>query len=139
MNSKSLAIGLVGSVAITVSSCRVITAPYHYLWRSPEPTPAPTSDVAHPGRPVPVPSPTPRATPRKSTRPSPGASSKPSPAKKSSSTASSSQFPTAKPVPGKPGLVFNPFKPNGAYIDVSGYAAGSKVKDPDTQKIFIVP
>jgi len=45
----------------------------------------------------------------------------------------------AKPVPGKQGLVFNPFNSNGAYIDVSGYAPGSKVKDPDSQKIFVVP
>jgi len=44
----------------------------------------------------------------------------------------------AKPVPGKPGLVFSPFKAN-AYIDVSGYAPGSKVKDPESQKIFVVP
>ena len=43
------------------------------------------------------------------------------------------------PVPGKPGLVFNPFNANGGYIDVSGYASGSKVKDPDSHKIFIVP
>jgi hypothetical protein len=56
-----------------------------------------------------------------------------------SKTTPSAQFPTAKPVQGKPGLVFNPFKPNGSYIDVSGYAPGSKVKDPDSQKIFVVP
>jgi hypothetical protein len=49
------------------------------------------------------------------------------------------QFPVAKAVPGKPGLVFNPFNANGGYIDVSGYAPGSKVKDPDSQQIFIVP
>jgi hypothetical protein len=42
-------------------------------------------------------------------------------------------------VPGKPGLVYNPFDPNGGLIDVSGYASGSKVKDPDSQKIFVVP
>jgi len=57
---------------------------------------------------------------------------------KSSTSTGTAQFPVAKPVPGKPGLVFNPFKSN-AYIDVSGYAPGSKVKDPDTQKIFVVP
>jgi len=42
-------------------------------------------------------------------------------------------------VPDRPGLVFNPFNASGGYIDVSGYAPGSKVKDPTTQKIFIVP
>ncbi len=54
-------------------------------------------------------------------------------------TAAQPQFPTAEPVPGRPGLVFNPYDRNGGYIDVSGYAPGSKVKDPDSQKIFIVP
>ena len=48
------------------------------------------------------------------------------------------QFPTAKPVPNKPGLVFNPFNPS-EYIDVSGYPSGRKVKDPNSGKIFTVP
>ena len=50
-----------------------------------------------------------------------------------------SEFPTAKPVPGKPGYVFSPFDPKGRYVDVSGYTPGSKVKDPWTDKIFVVP
>jgi hypothetical protein len=56
-------------------------------------------------------------------------------------TASSAQptFPTAKPVPGKPGYVFSPFDTKGRYIDVSGYPPGSKAKDPWMDKIFIVP
>jgi len=48
-------------------------------------------------------------------------------------------FPTAKAVPGKPGYVFSPFDTKGRYIDVRGYPAGSKAKDPWTDKIFIVP
>jgi hypothetical protein len=47
-------------------------------------------------------------------------------------------FPTAKPVEGKPGYVYSPFDP-GKYVDVSGYAPGSKVKDPYSGKIFKVP
>jgi hypothetical protein len=47
-------------------------------------------------------------------------------------------FPTAKPVPGKSGYVYSPSDPN-KYVDVSGYAAGSKVKDPYSGKIFLVP
>ena len=47
-------------------------------------------------------------------------------------------FPTAKPVEGKPGYVYSPFDP-GKYVDVSGYAPGSKVKDPYSGKIFLVP
>ena len=48
------------------------------------------------------------------------------------------EFPTAKPVEGKPGYVYSPYEP-GKYVDVSGYAPGSKVKDPYSGKIFLVP
>jgi len=48
------------------------------------------------------------------------------------------EFPTAKPVDGKPGYVYSPFD-SGKYVDVSGYAPGSKVKDPYSGKIFLVP
>jgi hypothetical protein len=49
------------------------------------------------------------------------------------------QYPTAKPVPGKPGYVFSPFDPSGGYVDVTGYSSGQKVKDPYSGKIFLVP
>jgi hypothetical protein len=55
------------------------------------------------------------------------------------SSSTKPMFPTAKAVPGKPGYVFSPFDTKGRYIDVSGYPAGSKAKDPWTDKIFIVP
>ena len=51
---------------------------------------------------------------------------------------SSSAFPTAKAVPDKPGYVFSPFD-SSRYVDVSGYTSGTKVKDPWTDKIFVVP
>jgi hypothetical protein len=35
--------------------------------------------------------------------------------------------------------VFSPFDSSGRYVDVSGYTPGTKVKDPWTDKIFIVP
>ena len=52
---------------------------------------------------------------------------------------STSVFPTAKGVPDKPGYVFSPFDSSGRYVDVSGYTPGTKVKDPWTDKIFVVP
>jgi hypothetical protein len=58
---------------------------------------------------------------------------------KAASQQQQAQFPTAKPVPGKPGYVFSPFDPKGGYVDVSGYPSGSKVKDPYANKIFLVP
>ncbi|MEO5719955.1 MAG: hypothetical protein ABIR71_00610 [Chthoniobacterales bacterium] len=51
---------------------------------------------------------------------------------------SATQFPTAKPVPGKPGYVYS-VDPKGGIVDVTGYKAGDKAKDPYTQQIFIVP
>ena len=52
---------------------------------------------------------------------------------------SQTQYPTAKPVPGKPGYVFSPFDPSGGYVDVTGYSPGQKVKDPYSGKVFLVP
>lgn len=142
MKRRWPSIVLVALIAVGLSGCgvgRAITAPVRYVFHSPEPTPAPNTDVTNPGRPLPVPSPTPRSASRRSSQRSSSATSKPSAAKTTPSTAGAAQFPVAKAVPGRPGLVFNPFKSNGGYIDVSGYAPGSKVKDPDSQKIFIVP
>jgi len=56
----------------------------------------------------------------------------------SRASAPTPSFPTGKPVPGKPGYVFSPFTSE-RYVDVSGFASGTKVKDPWTDKIFIVP
>ena len=56
----------------------------------------------------------------------------------SSTSSNQLAFPTAKPVEGKPGYVYSPFDP-AKYVDVSGYAPGSKVKDPYSGKIFLVP
>ena len=49
------------------------------------------------------------------------------------------KFVKSRSVPDKPGYVFSPFDTSGRYVDVSGYTSGSKVKDPWTDKIFIVP
>src|SRR5437867_4329209 len=135
---------------VASASFHVVTAPVRFVHRqifgeeeSPPPPPpanAPmTSDVSTPGQPVPVATPPP---PRRSVASS-TSKTKTTTTSKSRSSASagaasaSTQFPTAKPVPARPGLVYNPF--GSGYIDVSGYAPGSKVKDPDSQKIFIVP
>ena len=51
-----------------------------------------------------------------------------------------SEFPTAKPVPEKPGFVYNPFDPTSRiFIDVRGKPSGSKLVDPKSGKTFIVP
>src|SRR5262249_9141459 len=142
MIARMLLPALIASGLVGCGVGRVVTAPVRYVFRGPETTrEANASDVTHPGQPVAAPSPTAtgRTASRKSAAPraaSSKASAKPSP---SPQQPASAQFPVAKPVPGRPGLVFNPFNANGGYIDVSGYAPGSKVKDPDSQQIFIVP
>jgi hypothetical protein len=110
------------------------------------------SDVNTPGQPVPprelasaqqrpanerIPSSSATAVPRRTRKETAEVKPRPSPPAHAAST--QLQFPTAKPVPGKPGYVLSPFDPNGRYVDVSGYTPGSKVKDPWTDKIFIVP
>ena len=145
---------------VAVGSYRVATAPVHYALRrhSNEPTMVGTtdaveSDVTQPGHPASSTqvAPAPRSPrkadttrsqkPPKTTPPVAHADTtqpelRPAAAQESST---STTFPTAKAVPNKPGYVFSPFDSSGRYVDVSGYTPGTKVKDPWTDKIFIVP
>jgi tetratricopeptide (TPR) repeat protein len=47
-------------------------------------------------------------------------------------------YPYGIPVPDKPDLVESPYVP-GKYIDVAGFPSGTEVKDPYTDKTFLVP
>ena len=143
---------------VAVGSYRVATAPVHYALRrhSNEPTMVGTtdaveSDVSQPGRQVAstqvasAPQPQHKANttrtqkPPKTTPPVAHTDTTQPEPKPSSPAQASSTFPTAKAVPDKPGYVFSPFDSSGRYVDVSGYTPGTKVKDPWTDKIFIVP
>ena len=43
-------------------------------------------------------------------------------------------------VPGRKGMVTSPYTPEeGKYVDITGFASGSIVKDPYTGKFFLVP
>jgi hypothetical protein len=126
--------------AVAVGSYRVASAPVHYATRksSDEPTmvgttEATSSDVTQPGQRMPPGTASAARTTRKETAQSStrAGSSRPS--------TSQENFPTAKAVPGKSGYVFSPFDAEGRYVDVSGFASGTKVKDPWTDKIFLVP
>ena len=145
---------------VAVGSYRVATAPVHYALRrhSDQPTMVGTtdaiqSDVVEPGHPVPS---TQVASPQRQQKshtartesPPKGSPSiassettqrEPKPSRPAQASSTSTAFPTAKAVPDKPGYVFSPFDSSGRYVDVSGYASGTKVKDPWTDKIFIVP
>lgn len=49
-------------------------------------------------------------------------------------------LPYGIPVPGRKGMVTSPYVPEeGKYVDVTGFASGSIVKDPYTGKFFLVP
>lgn len=141
---------------VAETSAAVVTAPAHFVskkLRGDEATTTETTDTTiYETQPVetlpPPPQPTPVRSPRAITAAATASSSSPAAAatprpslspRVSSTTTTATQFPVAKPVPGKPGYVFSPYDPNGGYVDVTGYASGSKVKDPYSQKIFLVP
>jgi hypothetical protein len=147
---------------VAVGSYRVASAPVHYaLGRNRDEsstatrTEASSSDVAGPNQYTRPPEGSsvsqqqPRSESAEVQSSSPNAASrvtrkeitqaKPKPSPSSHASASQGSFPTAKSVPGKPGYVFSPFDSTGRYVDISGYAPGTKVKDPWTDKIFIVP
>jgi hypothetical protein len=150
---------------VAVGSYRVATAPVHYALRRSRGDASTTtstatieSDVTEPGHPVAesevasapqrqpriesdrVSTPPSTATPRVARKQTTQATqSKPKPSSSSEASSGQAEFPTAKLVPGKPEYVISPFDSSGRYVDVSGYTSGSKVKDPWTNKIFIVP
>jgi hypothetical protein len=146
---------------VASTSAAVVTAPAHFVrgkFRHGEQTTAETTETTvYEGQPVETAPPQSTATPLRSprtvatstntsppsqqneTRPSTTTTPRPGATPRSSSSNSAAQFPVAKPVPGKPGYVFSPYDPNGGYVDVTGYQSGSKVKDPYSQKIFLVP
>ena len=140
---------------VAVTSFRVIDAPANYVRRKIDEqdggattttttteTTVASSDVVRPGRPLPPRSQTPPGS-QPNTAPRPplrdtAATSETTPPPQGSSAPPAAEFPTARPVPGKPGYVYS-VDPKGGIVDVTGYKSGDKAKDPYTQQIFIVP
>src|SRR5690349_19125734 len=73
-----------------------------------------------------------------STTPPPEVAASPPPPAAPSTKVAKGDYPYGIPVPGKPHLVESPYSP-GKYIDVEGFPPGTEVKDPYTDKIFLVP
>ena len=110
---------------------------------APPPPPPPRRVVVEQRR-APEPEPTATPAPRVSTRSNTSSNQEQANQSRSSSSprttpSGKSSLPYGKPVPGKPGYVFSPYDKNGGYVDVTGFAPGSKVKDPYSGKIFLVP
>ncbi|PYK43548.1 MAG: hypothetical protein DME46_07540 [Verrucomicrobia bacterium] len=129
---------------VASTSAAVVTAPAHFvsgkLRHGEQPTNETAETTIYEGQPVETVPPQSTGTPFRSSRTATSSiTPRPSATPRSSSSNSAAQFPVAKPVPGKPGYVFSPYDPNGGYVDVTGYQSGSKVKDPYSQKIFLVP
>jgi hypothetical protein len=121
--------------------------------QSPPPPPPPPQTTR------PQPANTPHATRRRTSRAEPAAAAtppavgQPSPPPKEEGLTGSVRLVSAAdiekakaglpygiPVPGRKGMVTSPYLPEeNKYIDVTGFASGSAVKDPYTEKFFLVP
>lgn len=107
---------------------RVVSAP-------PPPAPPTRQEIVEAPSREPEETPAPRVTNRTTTT----ASRETAPTTTPAVAAQKTSLPYAKPVPGKAGYVFSPYDKNGGYVDVTGFAPGSKVKDPYSGKVFLVP
>ncbi|MDQ6861075.1 MAG: hypothetical protein M3032_07965 [Verrucomicrobiota bacterium] len=142
---------------VAVTSFRVMDAPASYIRHKIDSgdetttTTTTTTDVSNPGYPVEPPVTPPPVTRRQTTAttahaPTATTTARPqatvrktTPSATPRAAASQpAQFPVARPVPGRPGYVYS-LDSNGGMIDVTGYKAGDKAKDPYTKQIFIVP
>jgi len=141
--SASFLVGCRTAHNVAVTSFRVIDAPANYIRRHIDNDEtsenATRSDVTNPGGPVASSTPSPRPRREVSRTETEGLQEARSSSVPPAPSGETEKIPYAKPVPGKPGYVYSPFDPNGGYVDVTGYASGSKAKDPYSGKIFIVP
>ena len=107
----------------------------------------------------PEPTKTPQATRRPTSRAAPAVAATPSAVAQPSQSLKEEQFtgtvrgvsaadmekvkaglPYGIPIPGRKGMVTSPYTPEEEkYVDVTGFASGSVVKDPYTGKLFLVP
>lgn len=135
----ALSIGLLSAFALAACEIdeppprRVATRPAKYPTQQTQqqypPAPQPFENAgAPPQTPPPAPIDQPPATETTTTTTAPA----------EKTAAAKGDYPYGVPVPGKPGFVRSPYSPD-KMTDVRGYAPGTEVKDPYTNKIFLVP
>ena len=121
------------------------------LQREPPPQPEPQSPSTRP-QPTKTSHATRRSTSRAAPSAAPSANAEPAQAPKEESPGPvrhvsaadvekiKAGLPYGIPVPGRKGMVTSPYTPDeGKYVDVTGFASGSIIKDPYTGKFFLVP
>jgi hypothetical protein len=144
MNSSLLSIAIAMS-ALVLASCETMgpkkndtaqqapPGPNRYLQDdSAGPRPADNATADKPQNPGDETPPTPPPPKTETTPAITGSTTPPSPPP-------TNQYPYGKPVPGKKGFVTSPYDDKAGMIDVRDYAPGTKVRDPYTNKIFLVP
>jgi len=128
-----LSLSLALLAAFLLASCSEEQPPQPARHRVANYPPAPTGEYPPPQQPF-----NPNGPVQPSGAPAPETAASSPPPTAAATKVAKGDYPYGIPVPGKPHLVESPYSP-GKYVDVEGFPPGTEVKDPYTDKIFLVP